>query len=116
MDADMNKTEIPTDPSQRWEWIKYQLRTTGKSLAKLARELDVSGAAVKNVKLTAYPRMEQAIASALGLQPAAIWPERWDLNGSPHRIRPRRAMHNANYSQDHTPSHTRRHRKSSAGE
>ncbi|WP_241193616.1 helix-turn-helix domain-containing protein [Pseudomonas chlororaphis] len=114
MDDDMNKTEIPLDPARRWEWIKYQLRTSGTSLAKLARELGVSGAAVKNVKRTAYPRMERAIAKALGLQPADIWPERWNLNGGPCRLRPRRAERNATYSQDHTPHYDLRHCKTVA--
>lgn len=111
MDADMNKTEIPSDPDRRWEWIKYQLRTSGTSLAKLARELSVSGAAVKNVKRTAYPRMERAIAKALNLQPADIWPERWDIGGTPHRARPRRAENNATYYLDHTQLYDLRHRK-----
>ena len=107
----MNKTEIPLDPTQRWEWIKYQLRTRGTSLAMLARELDVSDTAVKNAKRTAYPRMERAIARALGLKPIDLWPERWNSNGTPHRIRAQRAEHNATSSQEHNPGYALRHRK-----
>jgi Ner family transcriptional regulator len=117
MDVDMKKTAIPTDTEKRWEWIKYQLRTNDTSLAKLARQMGVSGAAVKNAKLTAYPRMERAIANALGLLPATIWPERWDTeNNVPRRIRSRRAERNANYSQDLTPRYVHRHRKTGAGD
>ncbi|WLI50646.1 helix-turn-helix domain-containing protein [Pseudomonas sp. FP833] len=112
----MNKTKIPPDPSRRWEWIKYQLRTRGTSLAKLARELGVSGAAVKNAKRTAYPRMERAIAKALGLQPVDIWPERWNLDGTPYRLRPHRAERNATHSQDHTSLYDLRHRKTGTGD
>jgi len=93
----MNKTEIPADPTLRWEWIKYQLRARSTSLAQLARDLKVSGTAVKNVKRTAYPRMERQIASALSLQPFELWPERWNPNGTPNRNRPRRAENNATY-------------------
>ncbi|AZC95318.1 helix-turn-helix domain-containing protein [Pseudomonas chlororaphis] len=107
----MNKTEIPPDPDQRWEWIKYQLRIKGTSLAILARGLGVSDTAVKNAKRTAYPRMERAIAKALGLKPIDLWPERWNADGNPHRIRSQRAEKNASYSQEHNPAYDLRHRK-----
>ena len=107
----MNKTEIPLNPTLRWEWIKYQLRAKGTSLAKLARELKVSDTAVKNAKRTAYPRMERAIAKALGLEPIDLWPDRWNLNGTPYRIRSQRAEKNATYSQENNPAYDLRHRK-----
>lgn len=110
----MNTTEIPLDPTLRWEWIKYQLRTRGTSLAMLARALDVSDTAVKNAKRTAYPRMERAIATALGLKPIDLWPDRWNSNGTPHRIRSQRAEKNAIYSQEHNPAYDLRHRKTGA--
>ncbi|MNO51481.1 DNA-binding transcriptional regulator Nlp [compost metagenome] len=87
----MNKAEIPNDLIQRWEWIKYQLRAKGSSLAKLARELNVTGPAVKNAKRKPYPRVERAIARALDTTPDKLWPERWNSDGTPHRQRPRRA-------------------------
>lgn len=86
----MNTADIPLDPALRWEWIKYQLRTNGTSLAKLARELRVTGPAIKNVKRTAYPRMERAIAEALDLDVEQLWPERWNADGTPNRMRPNR--------------------------
>lgn len=91
METHMNKTDIPSDPSLRWEWIKYQLRRKGSSLAQLARELGVSDSPVKNTKRVPYPRMERAIADALGLEPIDIWPERWNADGTPQRQRPNRA-------------------------
>jgi len=111
----MNKSEIPLDPALRWEWIKYQLRTRGTSLAKLARELDVSDTAVKNAKRTAYPRMERAIAKAIDLRPIDLWPERWNVNGTPHRTRTQRAEHNATYGQQHNSAYDLRHCKTSEG-
>jgi Ner family transcriptional regulator len=99
--TDMNKAEIPLEATLRWEWIKYQLRANGTSLAKLARALEVSGSAVKNARRTAYPRMERAIAKALELKPIDIWPERWNANGSPQRIRTQRAEKNTICGQEH---------------
>lgn len=110
----MNKTEVPLDPTQRWEWIKYQLRAKGTSLAKLARELGVSDTAVKNAKRVPYPRMERAIAKALGLKPIDLWPERWNANGTPHRIRKQRAEINRKSVQEHNAAHDLGHRKNGA--
>lgn len=115
MDADMNRADIPADPALRWEWIKYQLRTQGTSLAKLSRELGVSGQAVKNVKRIAYPRMERAIAKALGLQPFMIWPERWEASGIPHRIRPNRAERGATNNKNCNSLYDLRHCKAVTG-
>ncbi|WP_160286864.1 helix-turn-helix domain-containing protein [Pseudomonas knackmussii] len=109
----MNKAEIPLDPSLRWEWIKYQLRAKGTSLAKLARELGVSGPAVKNVKRTAYPRMEREIAKALCMETHDLWPERWDIDGNPHRLRPNRREASSGEQQKNNPAYDLGHRKSS---
>lgn len=87
----MNRTDIPSDPNIRWEWIKYQLRARGQSLAKLARSLGVSNQAVKNAKLTPYPRVERTIAAALDLSPMALWPDRWLDDENPKRQRPNRS-------------------------
>lgn len=114
MDANMNRTDIPLDPAQRWEWIKYQLRARGTSLAKLSRELGVSDTAVKNTKRTAYPRMERAIAGALDLQPADLWPERWSSDDTPKRERPKRAESMAAYTRKHTATHDLGHVKAVA--
>ena len=111
----MNIAEIPKDPALRWEWIKFQLRARGTSLAKLARSLNVSGPAVKNCKRSAYPRMERAIAAALGLKPAELWPERWDKE-QPCRLRPNRAEALSIYSYQNTPAYDLGHRKTGTGE
>ncbi|MEE1951007.1 helix-turn-helix domain-containing protein [Pseudomonas alcaligenes] len=86
----MNKHQIPTDPLQRWEWIKFQLRIAGSSLAKVARSLKLSAQAVKNTKREPYPRVEREIAKVLHLKPIAIWPERWVSEDTPKRQRPSR--------------------------
>jgi Ner family transcriptional regulator len=85
------KLDIPTNPSARWEWIKYQIRSRGLSFAELSRRLGVELGTLTSVKRAPYPRMERALASAIGVSPAIIWPERWNADGTPHRQRPKRA-------------------------
>jgi Ner family transcriptional regulator len=80
-----NPADIPTDTRQRREWIKYQLRLRGGSLAQVARDHGVSRDAPILALRRPYPRMEAAIASALGLLPEQIWPERYDEKGRPNR-------------------------------
>jgi len=107
----MKKTEIPKDPSTRWEWIKYQLRARGSSLAKVALSLKVSAQAVKNAKRQPYPRVERAIAKVIERSPAELWPERWNADGNPFRARPRRAESNDVNCQKHTAAYANGHRK-----
>ncbi|MCY1295936.1 Winged helix-turn-helix DNA-binding protein [compost metagenome] len=112
----MNTAEVPSDPVLRWEWIKFQLRANGTSLAKLARELHVTGQAVKNVKRTAYPRMERAIAKALDIDVEKLWPERWSADGKPNRMRPKRSEAMPVSTQKHNAAYDLGHRKAGAGE
>lgn len=69
--------EIPSDPAQRNEWIKFQLRMRGVSMSGLARDLGVTRQAVRHALTDRYPRMEAVIAHAIDLEPEAIWPERY---------------------------------------
>lgn len=78
-------SQIPANPRQRREWIKYQLRLRNSSLAQVARDHGVSRDAAILALRKPYPRMERAIANALGLEPIQIWPERYDENGRPNR-------------------------------
>ncbi|PSQ90842.1 MAG: nucleotide excision repair protein [Proteobacteria bacterium SW_6_67_9] len=77
MSSPSDSREIPEDPAQRNEWIKFQLRVRGSSLSKLARRLGVTRQAVRNALAASYPRMERVIASEIGLDPEHIWPERY---------------------------------------
>ena len=87
----MNVLDMPDDPAKRWEWIKYRLRIGGSSAAKLARQLGVTDRAIRATKNSPYPRIERAIASALGVMPVVLWPDRWNSDGTPKRRRPNRA-------------------------
>lgn len=77
MSTSYSSSDIPADPVQRNEWIKYQLRLRGSSLSKLARRLGVTRQAVRNALSSPYPKMERAIAAELDLCPEDIWPERY---------------------------------------
>ncbi len=78
-------SDIPSDPVQRNEWIKFQLRMRGSSLSKLARRLGVTRQAVRNALSSPYPKMERAIAAELELKPEEIWPERYARRASARR-------------------------------
>lgn len=93
----LDLAQMPSDPAQRWEWIKYQLRIHGCAPAELARRLNITDRAIRAVKHAAYPRIERAIAGVLGVEPAQLWPERWNSDGSPLRQRPNRAESTAQY-------------------
>lgn len=83
---------IPLNPEQRWEWIKYQLHLRDSSLAIIATELGLSRRqAINPTKRMPYPRAERAIAKTLDMEPWDIWPERWNEDGSPVRQRPNTA-------------------------
>jgi Ner family transcriptional regulator len=96
----MTLIDAPTDPKARRAWIIYRLRLKGYTLGSLARELGVARGVPGNALRGPYPRMERAIATALGLQPQQIWPERYDASGQPNRRmgRPRKnnPTHGAN--------------------
>ncbi|WP_082900377.1 helix-turn-helix domain-containing protein [Pseudomonas oryzihabitans] len=98
----MEMLDVPLDLDRRWEWIKYQLRVRGTSGAAIARELCLHDRAIRSAKRNAYPRVERAIADALELQPIQIWPERWNSDGTPKRLRPNRAESNANSVPENT--------------
>lgn len=74
--ADM-RLEIPSDPSKRWEWIKYQLKLKNTSLAALGKQDKSSRQAPQLVKTRHYPKWENIIAQSIGLLPHQIWPERY---------------------------------------
>lgn len=70
------------DSHQRREWLKYQLKTRGFSLAQLARDHGVTRQTMAAAIVSPNRRCEQIIANALGLTPESIWPERYHSKGS----------------------------------
>jgi len=72
------KYQAANDVNQRREWIKFQLRIRGTSLALLARENGVSRQAMSAALVKPSKRCEQPIAHAIGMQPHEVWPERYE--------------------------------------
>ena len=101
--------KFPTDPEQRWECVKYQLRVRGSSLALVAQELGIARQSVINAKRTRYPRVERAIARKLNVSPGDIWPDRWQSDGAPRRERPNVGERKAGYYNKDTKSNAIAH-------
>ena len=81
----MSPTDIPQDPAERRVWILYRLRVAGYTLGSLAREIGVSRRTPHTALVRPYPKMERAIATAVGLEPQQLWPERYTADGKPNR-------------------------------
>lgn len=75
--------DIPSDPNDRWQWIKFQLHLRKTSLAQIAREMGVTRNAPLQIPRKPYPRMEQAIADKLGISVQLLWPERYNADAEP---------------------------------
>lgn len=69
---------VPKEGALRREWVKYQLKIRGRSMASLARENEASRQVVALTLVRSNPRWEAVIAQALGMPPSQIWPERYD--------------------------------------
>ncbi|EIX6453859.1 helix-turn-helix domain-containing protein [Salmonella enterica subsp. enterica serovar Dublin] len=81
--------DIPSDPEKKREWIKYKLKIQGLSLAALGRKHKTSRQVVSTALYKPSPRWEHEIATALGVKPSEIWPERYDEE---HEIPLRQAL------------------------
>lgn len=103
------KTKIPTDPDQLWEWVKFQLRLRGSSLAQVGQELNIPRQSVHNAKRVRYPRVERAIAQKLDMTPGDIWPDRWHPDGAPLRERPNLGERKTSVCHQHTKSNAIAH-------
>ncbi|EMO4249216.1 TPA: helix-turn-helix domain-containing protein [Citrobacter freundii] len=68
---------------QDWhaEQVKAACRMRGKSLAQLSREAGLKPDTIRNVFRSHIPRYEAIIASHLGMEPATIWPSRYQKQG-----------------------------------
>lgn len=88
------KDPPPRDPRERLAWVKYKLQLRGLSFAELARREGCSQRAVASAMLAPSRFLEEAIAKAIGLAPATLFPERYGANGQrlcrsrePHRTK-----------------------------
>jgi Ner family transcriptional regulator len=78
--------------SRGWSWnrVVYELRERGLSVAEVARQAGFSTVGSRSVQTKRWPRMQAAIAKSLGVSPITIWPDRYDDEGLPLRLKPRR--------------------------
>lgn len=81
----MEKLSSKSPPKIDALWIKYQLGRRGYTLTRLGREHGVSRHAVGLALRQPYPKMEAIIATALGMHPSELWPDRYDQQGKPNR-------------------------------
>lgn len=79
--------------SRGWSWnrVVYELRERGLSVAEVARQAGFSTIGSRSVQTKRWPRMQAAIAKALGVSPITIWPDRYDEEGLPVRLKRGRA-------------------------
>lgn len=87
MTLDDHTKDLLADPKRRRDWVIYQLRLQGRSMADVAQKAEppVRRQTLYNVFLRPYPRMEKLVADAVGLRPEQVFPERYDRNGLPVR-------------------------------
>ncbi len=81
--AELPPQEVVQDPVKRRVWVIYRLMLMGMTLADVARSANVERTTLYHAFLRPYPRMELAIAQALGLKPEQLFPERYDRHGLP---------------------------------
>ncbi|MBD8164469.1 helix-turn-helix domain-containing protein [Erwinia persicina] len=67
-------------PAGDWhrEEIKCAIRLKGYSIASLSRANGLAGGTLANALTRPWPKGEKIIASLLGLEPADIWPSRYE--------------------------------------
>lgn len=63
--------------------IKAELERRGSSLGRLSLAAGLCRTTVAKALRLSYPRGEEIIAKALGVEPREIWPERYDGAGNP---------------------------------
>ncbi len=95
---------MPADERARRAWIKYQLELRGYTLGGIARQLGVGRTTVRTAIIRPYPRMERTIARILGVDAAAIWPERYAAREAGRPMRSLHSTHTSNVTQPDVPA------------
>lgn len=87
--------DTPKKPAHQ-DWHKADivaaLWKSGTSLQRLARLHGYATNSAHPALHRPWPKFERLIAEALGLQPQAIWPSRYHLDGSPRSGRGERGL------------------------
>lgn len=74
-------------------YIVYRLREKGMTLRRLSRLNKFSPSAASLAIQLPWPKLEQLIATAIGVAPNEIWPSRYNDDGTP-----RTGLHSAKHN------------------
>lgn len=83
----MRTTPHATRRGPHPEEIKAAIRKRDRTLAALSRDHGYGEDAVRKALQRPWPAVERIIADFLGLEPWALWPERYDADHKPLRGR-----------------------------
>jgi lambda repressor-like predicted transcriptional regulator len=78
---------IPKKPAQRAAWVIYQLKLKGLSLSSLARDVGVTRQALSVALQQPSANIEPLIATAVGVTPEDLFPERFENGHRLHKVR-----------------------------
>lgn len=75
----MSAFEVEKKPAEDWHRadIVAELRKTGWSLRRLSVEAGLAEGTLKSALDRPYPKGENIIAAAIGVEPETIWPSRY---------------------------------------
>lgn len=75
----MDVIEAEKKPAMDWHPadIVAALRKEGWSMAELSRQAGLSSSTLKTALNRPYPKAENIIAAAIGVEPETIWPSRY---------------------------------------
>jgi Ner family transcriptional regulator len=73
----MSTTPRPKEPHLFREWVKYELKLRGYTMAALAKTQGVGREVPSSVFRRHRPKWEKIIANILVMMPCELWPERY---------------------------------------
>lgn len=72
---------VPAEPLARRAWIRLELAKRGYDLFSVSKKKANVHLTLRKAMSRGHSAGEQRIASALGIHPKKIWPERYDSRG-----------------------------------
>lgn len=79
--------DMPTEAKAKWRWIKDHLKSRGIAIKLLANELSLRRSAIYNLAHHPYEKPQELIGRCLGVSPQLIWPDRYNADGTPLKVR-----------------------------
>lgn len=95
MSAPLTSNQVPTKPAVRRVWVKLQLAERGRNLSDLARDHKLTRQAIYDAFNRPSARVEEIIASAIGMSVQDLFPERFSADG--HRLSKSSTAHRAGH-------------------